>query len=97
MTKPRIGFIGLCVVGSLMAGHLAKAGFALAIHDILRIKADALAAEHTTITVAGDPREVGEMSNVVITMVRWIELLTNTEIVSSSSDINGTQTRRFPQ
>ena len=69
MNKPRIGFIGLGVMGAPMAGHLARAGFALAIHDINRASANALAAEHSTMTVADNPRAVGEMSDIVITML----------------------------
>jgi 3-hydroxyisobutyrate dehydrogenase len=69
MNKPRIGFIGLGVMGAPMAGHLAKAGFTLAVHDIKRTNADALASEHSTITVAENPRRIGEMSDIVVTML----------------------------
>ena len=69
MSKPRIGFIGLGVMGTPMAGHLAKAGFALAVHDINRANANALAAEHAGITIAENPRAIGEMSDIVITML----------------------------
>jgi 3-hydroxyisobutyrate dehydrogenase len=69
MNKPRIGFIGIGVMGSPMAGHLAEAGYALAIHDIDRAKADALAAEHKGIVVADTPQAIGEMSDIVITML----------------------------
>ena len=33
MTRPRIGFIGLGIMGHPMAGHLAKAGFDLTVFD----------------------------------------------------------------
>jgi 3-hydroxyisobutyrate dehydrogenase len=69
MNKPRIGFIGLGVMGAPMAGHLAKAGFSLAAHDISRVNADALASEHSAIRVAENPRQIGEMSDIVITML----------------------------
>jgi 3-hydroxyisobutyrate dehydrogenase len=69
MDKPRLGFIGLGVMGTPMAGHLAKAGFALAVYDIDRSKADQLAAEHEGIRVAENPRSVGEASDIVITML----------------------------
>jgi 3-hydroxyisobutyrate dehydrogenase len=69
MNKPRIGFIGLGVMGTPMAGHLARAGYTLAVHDIDRTRASTLAAEHTSITVAENLREVGEMSDIVITML----------------------------
>jgi len=69
MNKPRIGFIGLGVMGTPMAGHLAKAGFTLAIHDINRANANALAAEYEGIRIAESPQAVGEMSDIVITML----------------------------
>jgi 3-hydroxyisobutyrate dehydrogenase len=69
MNKPRIGFIGIGVMGAPMAGHLAKAGYALAIHDINRANAAALAVEHAGVMVAETPRAVGEASDIVITML----------------------------
>ena len=69
MNKPRIGFIGIGIMGSPMAGHLAKAGYTLAVHDTARLKAEALAGEHKGITVAESPRAVGESSDIVITML----------------------------
>ena len=32
---PRIGFIGLGIMGSHMAGHLCRAGYSLVVHDIM--------------------------------------------------------------
>jgi 3-hydroxyisobutyrate dehydrogenase len=69
MNKPRIGFIGIGIMGAPMAGHLAKAGYALAIHDIRRASAEALASEHASITVLDTPKAVGEISDIVITML----------------------------
>jgi len=69
MNKPRIGFIGIGVMGTPMAGHLANAGYTLAIHDINHAKAAALAAEHDAIAVAETPRAVAELSDIVITML----------------------------
>lgn len=69
MSKPRIGFIGIGVMGAPMAGHLAKAGYTLAINDINRAKADTLAAQHKGIAVAETPRAIAEMSDIVITML----------------------------
>jgi 3-hydroxyisobutyrate dehydrogenase len=69
MDKPRIGFIGLGVMGAPMAGHLARAGYTLAIHDIDRSKADQLSAEYEGISTAESPRSVGETSDIVITML----------------------------
>ena len=56
MNKPRIGFIGIGVMGAPMAGHIATAGYPLTVLDIDRTKAEQLAAEHGGITVADAPR-----------------------------------------
>jgi 3-hydroxyisobutyrate dehydrogenase-like beta-hydroxyacid dehydrogenase len=65
----RIGFIGLGVMGTPMAGHLAKAGHVLTVLDLDRAKAERLAAEHNTMQVAATPREVAERSEIVVTML----------------------------
>ncbi len=64
----QVGFIGLGIMGSLMAMNLAKAGYELTVFNRTRSKADDWAAEHGG-TVVDSPREVAERSNVVITMV----------------------------
>jgi 3-hydroxyisobutyrate dehydrogenase len=69
MSKPRVGFIGVGVMGAPMAGHLANAGYPLAVLDIDRAKADRLAAEHEGIMVAETPRGIAEVSDIVITML----------------------------
>ncbi|HEX6027193.1 MAG TPA: NAD(P)-dependent oxidoreductase [Solirubrobacter sp.] len=66
--RERVGFIGLGIMGSLMAMNLAKAGYELTVFNRTRAKAEEWAAEHGG-TVAGSPREVAERSDVVITMV----------------------------
>jgi len=65
----RIGFIGLGVMGTPMAGHLASAGHDLTVLDIDRSKTERLAAAHANVTVASTPREVAEVSDFVITML----------------------------
>ncbi len=69
VNKPRIGFIGIGVMGFPMAGHLARAGYTLAVHDIDRLKTQALAAEHPGVVIAESPRAVAELSDIVITML----------------------------
>jgi 3-hydroxyisobutyrate dehydrogenase len=69
MNKPRIGFIGIGVMGAPMAGHLAKAGYTLAVLDAVRSKSEELAAQHEGIAVAETPRDVGALSDIVITML----------------------------
>ncbi|HLF12135.1 MAG TPA: NAD(P)-dependent oxidoreductase [Gammaproteobacteria bacterium] len=65
----RIGFVGLGVMGTPMAGHLAQAGHALTVLDLDPGKANRLAAAHSGVRVAATPREVAENSEVVITML----------------------------
>ncbi len=65
----RIGFIGLGVMGTPMAGHLAKAGHLLTVLDVDRKKAERLAAGFGTMQVAATPREVAERSEIVVTML----------------------------
>jgi 3-hydroxyisobutyrate dehydrogenase len=69
MNKPRIGFIGIGIMGTPMAGHIAKAGYPLTVLDIDRTKAEQLAAEHEGVTVADAPRALAEKSDIVITML----------------------------
>jgi 3-hydroxyisobutyrate dehydrogenase len=64
----RVGFIGLGIMGSRMAANLRRAGYELTVHNRTRERAERWAAEHGA-TVAGTPAEVGEHSDVVITMV----------------------------
>ncbi|MCZ7665582.1 MAG: NAD(P)-dependent oxidoreductase [Thermoleophilia bacterium] len=69
MSRPRVGFIGLGVMGAPMAGHLARAGYSLAVHDIDRLRVDEVAAEHPGVRVAATPKTVAEASDIVITML----------------------------
>ena len=69
MSQPRVGFIGIGVMGAPMAGHIAKAGFTLAIHDVNRASTDRLAAEYPGILVADTPKAIAEASDIVITML----------------------------
>lgn len=69
MDKPRIGFIGLGVMGTPMATHIARAGYALAVHDVQTARAEALASELEGVAIADTPRLLAGMSDIVITMV----------------------------
>ena len=70
MSKPELGFIGLGVMGTPMATHLAAAGYTLTLHD-----ADAGVAAALATTLGGHacavdtPAAVGERSDIVITML----------------------------
>jgi 3-hydroxyisobutyrate dehydrogenase-like beta-hydroxyacid dehydrogenase len=66
--RPRVGFIGLGIMGSLMAANLARAGFALTVATHTPGKAERWVAEHGGEAVA-TPAEVARASDVVITMV----------------------------
>ena len=63
-----IGFIGLGIMGSRQAAALRRAGFGLTVYNRTRETAEEWAAEHGGVAAA-TPREVGERSDVVITMV----------------------------
>ncbi len=63
--RARIGFIGLGVMGGRMAGTLARAGHALAVHDVDRDKVGALAAAGAA--AGASPKEVAQRSDIVFT------------------------------
>lgn len=63
-----IGFVGIGAMGTPMAGHLAAAGYTLAIYDADPARAQAFLASHR----AAAPRtlaELGAQSSLVITML----------------------------
>jgi 3-hydroxyisobutyrate dehydrogenase len=66
--KPKIGFIGLGVMGTPMASHLARAGYEVTVLDIDRARVDALVAK-LGVTAAQTPRDVASRSDIVITML----------------------------
>jgi 2-hydroxy-3-oxopropionate reductase len=67
MTQPKIGFIGLGIMGKPMARNLMKAGYSLVVHNRSRAKVDELAKEGAT--AASSPKEVTSAVDVVITML----------------------------
>jgi 3-hydroxyisobutyrate dehydrogenase len=69
MAEERIGFVGLGVMGTPMAGHLAKAGRTLTVFDLNGDAARKLAAPYNNVSVARSPREVAAASDVVLTML----------------------------
>lgn len=62
-----IGFIGLGIMGKPMARNLMRAGYPLIVHNRSRGAVDELAAEGAR--AAGNPREVAEQSEIVVTML----------------------------
>jgi 3-hydroxyisobutyrate dehydrogenase len=66
---PRIGFIGLGVMGTPMATHLSGAGYPLALFDVASDAVVGLADTLPQAQVCRSPREVGAASDIVITML----------------------------
>jgi 3-hydroxyisobutyrate dehydrogenase len=66
-SQPRIGFIGLGIMGQSMAGHLLAAGHQVTVYNRSRGKAAALLARGAQ--WADTPGNVAARSDVVITMV----------------------------
>ena len=69
MKKPRIGFIGIGVMGAPMSGHLSKAGYSLTICDTNRQAAEKVASKYENIQIAETPKAIAEVSDIVITML----------------------------
>ena len=67
MSKERIGFIGLGVMGLPMAGHILRAGYPLTVYNRTASKTADLASQGARVAKA--PSGVAEQSDVVITMV----------------------------
>ncbi|MBU2602865.1 MAG: NAD(P)-dependent oxidoreductase [Actinobacteria bacterium] len=56
-------------MGTPMAGHLARAGYPLSVHDVDPAKPEAVAAEHPSVRIAPDARSVAQAADIVITML----------------------------
>ncbi len=67
MGKQKIGFIGTGIMGEPMVRNLLKAGYAVAVHNRTKSKAQALLSEGAT--WAENPAKAAESSDVVITCV----------------------------
>ena len=65
MSKERIAFIGIGVMGKSMAGHLLEAGYPLTVYNRTQSKADDLVARGAT--WADSPAAAAESADVVIT------------------------------
>src|SRR6188768_325996 len=66
---PPLGFVGLGVMGRLMASHLAAAGHAITLYDIAPGLAADVAATLAGATAASTPAELAARSDIVVTMV----------------------------
>jgi 3-hydroxyisobutyrate dehydrogenase len=67
MKNPRIGFIGLGIMGRPMAQNLLKAGFQVTVYNRTKPPVDLLASSGAA--SASSPKAVAERSDLVITMV----------------------------
>jgi 2-hydroxy-3-oxopropionate reductase len=67
MALPKIGFIGLGIMGKPMAKNLMKAGYSIVVHNRSRAKVDEIAKEGAT--PAGSSKEVASAVDVIITML----------------------------
>ncbi|MYC16025.1 MAG: 2-hydroxy-3-oxopropionate reductase [Gemmatimonadetes bacterium] len=67
MSKPKIGFIGLGIMGKPMAGHLIDAGYELVVHNRNRDAVDELVGKGAAEAHSG--KEVAAQSDIVITML----------------------------
>lgn len=67
MSKERIAFIGIGVMGKSMAGHLLDAGYPLTVYNRTQSKADDLVARGAT--WANSPADAAAEADVVITIV----------------------------
>src|SRR5262245_59824455 len=67
MSQPRIGFIGLGIMGKPMANNLMKAGYSLVVHNRSRAKVEELVKGGAT--GATSPKDVASAVDVIITML----------------------------
>ncbi len=67
MSKERVAFIGIGVMGKSMAGHILEAGYPLTVYNRTQSKADDLVARGAT--WADSPATAAEGADVVITIV----------------------------
>ncbi len=62
-----VGFIGLGIMGSPMAGHLLKAGYRVCVYDVAAVQREKLVAQGAI--GAGYPKEAAQSAEVIITML----------------------------
>jgi 3-hydroxyisobutyrate dehydrogenase len=66
---PRVGFVGLGVMGTPMSAHLAAAGYGVTVFDIDPVTSRALAAAEPRIAVAASLAHLAAESDIVMTML----------------------------
>ena len=71
--RPKIGFMGLGIMGSAMAGNLLKAGYSVTVYNRSQPKAEPLVQQGAR--AAAHPRALAEDAEVIIAMVTGPEAL----------------------
>jgi 3-hydroxyisobutyrate dehydrogenase-like beta-hydroxyacid dehydrogenase len=66
---PRVGFVGLGVMGTPMSAHLAAAGYSVTVFDIDPVTSRALAAAEPRVAVAASLAHLAAESDIVMTML----------------------------
>jgi 3-hydroxyisobutyrate dehydrogenase len=66
-TKPSLGWIGVGKMGTPMSTHLLKAGYQLAVYDIVPSAMSALTEQGAT--PANSPAEVADQADIIISMI----------------------------
>jgi 3-hydroxyisobutyrate dehydrogenase len=69
MALPRIGFVGLGIMGAPMAGHLLAAGYPLAAYDLSEDASRRFAEAHRDASVAPTLARLAAQADVLITML----------------------------
>ncbi len=73
--KPKVGFMGLGIMGSAMAANIHRAGLPLMVYNRTASKADLWAAQG--VGVASSPRSLAQATDVIILMVTGPEAVDN--------------------
>jgi 3-hydroxyisobutyrate dehydrogenase len=68
-SRERLGFVGIGIMGEPMAGHLAAAGYQLAVYDLNADAARRVKGTFDNVLVASSAAEVAANADVVITML----------------------------
>ncbi|MGW8302706.1 MAG: NAD(P)-dependent oxidoreductase [Desulfobacterales bacterium] len=65
--KPNLGWIGVGKMGTPMSTHLLKAGYQLAVYDVVSSAMNALTQQGAT--AANSPAEVADQADIIISMI----------------------------
>lgn len=69
MGKPKLGFVGLGVMGRPMAVHLADAGYHVTVYDVNRSRMEKAVSDQPMLMKASTPFDVAKASDIVFTML----------------------------